>query len=138
MVQIVTANQFSPIGPQHAWAAEFVETVGIIGPLGGGELYRTLLTYLDGGGIGTLRAGPSNPQQRQEQGLEFDEKQWGNNAATLSVTAARKAASKSISSTELAFCRTFMASLADSDCSMLCSATADEDSSCLATLIGLE
>ena len=84
----------------------------MLGLLGGGELYRILLTYLDGGGIATFRdendefdeKGPFDPQQRQEQGFEF-EKERGNNAATLSVTDARKAASNSIFSARPSFNR---------------------------------
>ena len=93
------AIQFSSFGPLHACAAEFVDTVADLGPLD-----CTLLTYLDGGIIATLRVdtaefddvGPFDPQQRYEQGLEFDEKQRGNNVVTLSVTAARKSSSNSI------------------------------------------
>ncbi len=113
LLRRASANQYSLIGPQHACAVEFVDTVDNLGPFGGGELYRTLLTYLDGGGIATFRddtaefddVGPFDPHRRQEQGLEFDEKQRGNNAATLSVTDARKAASNSISSTDSIFDR---------------------------------
>ena len=87
-----------------------------LGPLGGGELYRTLLIYLDGGGIATSRVdtvdldekGPFDPQQRQEQCLESAIAR-GNNAATLSVTDARKAASNSICSAGPSFNRTFLA-----------------------------
>jgi hypothetical protein len=43
------------------------------------------------------------PQKWQEHGLDFDEKQRGKNATTLSIADARSAASNSISSSEPAF-----------------------------------
>ncbi len=77
------------MGPEHACAADFVTTTDNLGPLGGGELYRGLLIYLDGGGIAVFRdefaeVGPFDPQEKQEQDLVLDEKQLEIIAARLS------------------------------------------------------
>ncbi len=83
--------------------------MGNLGPLDG-ELVRALLTNLEGGGFAMFPADtaelddvdPFDPQNLQEQGLEFDEKQRGKNNATLSIAEARSASSNLISWSDFA------------------------------------
>ncbi len=84
--------------------------------MGGKERFTTLRTYLDGEGVANFSATSAELddvgllvlQLGQEQGFEFDEKQRGKNAMTLSIADASSAASYSIVVSELTLERIFL------------------------------